>query len=380
MGLIKLNCSNCGATLEFDEHQKTGFCSHCGTKHVLEDVKNTTINNFNNEFTIEKANFINGPSEENLLDRAKQFKKNGDLKNALIYVNKVLDINSKNMEAQRLLEEAIFINGRYLSYFKINDIDEKIGKINSEKDLKLKEEMFKQLVISLDFYVTSSKHSYSKCLQSVLSILNKWKSDGVNAAFKLSENLRKQDLNIVSSQSKENNQELKIKPEKELKKQESEPKRLYVILLLVIVLLGIIVGYSIFVIVNYVQETKGSNGETRSKEISVGSFYTHNNISYKVNSATINDDNSNNVLMNIKIHIKNLSHTSEELSISTFYLITPNGSKFLPISSVQKLKLRANSEEILTIAFEILNKEKGDYKLYLDLFMISADPYVLINN
>ncbi len=88
MGLISLNCPNCGAKLDnLDDSRDMYFCTYCG--HTITHDK--TI--------IEHRGSINltGVANENsLLQRAKNFMEEGDFANAKAYCDRVLDINPAN--------------------------------------------------------------------------------------------------------------------------------------------------------------------------------------------------------------------------------------------------------------------------------------------
>lgn len=378
MGLINLNCSNCGADLEFDEKQKIGFCSHCGTKHILEDINNTIINNVKNEIKIESANIVNGPSEDNLLGRAMQFKQNGDLKNALSYANKVLDINSKNEEANKFINEAICIEGKYLTSFKIDEINEYLDKINSETNLEKAEFLFKELVVSIDSFIFGTKQQYSKCSKTVISFLNEWRQFGLNKAYKLVEKLNKQiTTNINDTNDKVVVSKTVLVPPKENVKRE----RPNYIILLGVIILGIIVGYLLFLLINTIIN---NYKESEAVVVEVGEVYTYDNISYMVKRASIVEKKQSSLgdytdyYMDIVIEVENNSAALMILKIETFYLISPNGEEYLLAVGKDDIQISSGSKNIITISFKNIQKETGCYKLYYDLFSNNNDPCVLI--
>ena len=190
MGLVKLNCSNCGAELEFDEKQKIGFCSHCGTKHVLEDVKNTTINNISNEYKIENATINNGPTEESLLKRAIAFKNQGDLLNAYLYANKVLDINLENVDAKNIIEKSFYLCEKFLTatqVLKLNSLVKEYGNLPADQ----KSKNFSEIVIIAESFVCGSRKLYMNCSYETINLITTWTKRGIEAAYKESEENRK---------------------------------------------------------------------------------------------------------------------------------------------------------------------------------------------
>ncbi|MBE6816708.1 MAG: TFIIB-type zinc ribbon-containing protein [Ruminococcaceae bacterium] len=86
MGFVKLNCPNCGANIELSEDREYGFCSFCGTKVVQEKI------------VVEHRGHISVDgiaNEDSLLDRAFIFIEDGDFSKAVVYLEKVLDINPR---------------------------------------------------------------------------------------------------------------------------------------------------------------------------------------------------------------------------------------------------------------------------------------------
>lgn len=82
---INCKCPNCKTVVEFDSKAESGFCSNCGTKINIKEV-------MDNEKNIEK----------NLADAKKYFDKE-DFNKALVAINKLLEIDSTNVEAIRLI-------------------------------------------------------------------------------------------------------------------------------------------------------------------------------------------------------------------------------------------------------------------------------------
>ena len=84
--MLQLKCPNCGADIALDDTREFGFCSYCGTKVLLDEYKKR----------------VDGiPRIANLLLRADDFLKQGNVEKAKEYYNRVLDIDIHNNEANR---------------------------------------------------------------------------------------------------------------------------------------------------------------------------------------------------------------------------------------------------------------------------------------
>jgi len=120
--MIKGTCTSCSGQIEFGESVKKGFCLHCGTQFITEDV----VNNFNtiNNIKIENAVIQSGPSEQNLLKRAKEFYTKGEFDMASVYADKVLDLNSENKEAQQILDTQFIFLSTLLTIEQVSRIAE----------------------------------------------------------------------------------------------------------------------------------------------------------------------------------------------------------------------------------------------------------------
>lgn len=67
MPLVKAICTNCGGTLEVDKDKDAAICPFCNTAYIVEKaIQQFQISNTN---YIENATFINGETEERLLER-----------------------------------------------------------------------------------------------------------------------------------------------------------------------------------------------------------------------------------------------------------------------------------------------------------------------
>ena len=103
MGFVAAKCTNCGANIKVDENKDAGICQHCATAFVTEKVINNYVNNYNIEKAhIENANInmdISDKLKENyyrLIKRAIDMKKVHDVYE---YSNKLYELNPDNMMA-----------------------------------------------------------------------------------------------------------------------------------------------------------------------------------------------------------------------------------------------------------------------------------------
>lgn len=105
MKLVKLACPNCNANLEIEETREFAFCTYCGTKIAIQkDVPLISTNKViinNGVFITDNTENNNEakPSIENLILRAEDFFKKGKIDDAIIYFNRVLDIDIHNERA-----------------------------------------------------------------------------------------------------------------------------------------------------------------------------------------------------------------------------------------------------------------------------------------
>ena len=83
-----IKCQSCGATIEIDTNASLLACEYCGTK---------IYNKLMSEKESKKDDILS--SVKNLLIRADNFELGGDIANARVYYNRVLDIDPGNVEA-----------------------------------------------------------------------------------------------------------------------------------------------------------------------------------------------------------------------------------------------------------------------------------------
>lgn len=96
MPFVEAKCTNCGANLQVDNSKEAGICNHCGTAFITEKV----INNYYSVTNI-SANTVNitEGSLENYFILAKNAQETSNNKEAILYYNKVLQINPNHYES-----------------------------------------------------------------------------------------------------------------------------------------------------------------------------------------------------------------------------------------------------------------------------------------
>ena len=84
MKMAQLNCPNCGATLTFEDGIDILYCSHCGTKVVIEDLSKEIIE--------AKVKFKQFEHEERMLDKTQKFKRSENRHHSIGQVIKTIII------------------------------------------------------------------------------------------------------------------------------------------------------------------------------------------------------------------------------------------------------------------------------------------------
>lgn len=148
--LVPAKCTSCGGSLTLDPKQETAVCPYCNTSFLVKEaINNFNIGSMNGDIHVGKATInVNSINKENLLERAKHYECSNDFDNALVYYNKVLDIDVKDSEAnlgihraKQKMEEYIYITGKIPHLFSKDDIYEvrrtklTIIKGNGKKDI-----------------------------------------------------------------------------------------------------------------------------------------------------------------------------------------------------------------------------------------------------
>ncbi len=99
---VPAKCTACGGQLIVDPSLQAAVCPYCNTTFIVKQA----INNYNVTMTgnvnVGSATInVQGASTDNLIARANAFEAENDFKNALVYYNRVLDIDINNVEAQQ---------------------------------------------------------------------------------------------------------------------------------------------------------------------------------------------------------------------------------------------------------------------------------------
>lgn len=95
MAFVSLNCPNCGAAIELDNSREFGFCQYCGTKIVQDKI----VVEHRGSVSIDRTNEI-----DNLLNRAQEMINKNAFREAEVYFNRVLDIDTTNSIARKGLD------------------------------------------------------------------------------------------------------------------------------------------------------------------------------------------------------------------------------------------------------------------------------------
>ena len=100
VSFVPAKCTNCGAALQVDPSQEAAICRFCNTPFLVEKA----INNYNisvsGNLQVASATInVQGANADNLIRRAKEFEARRELRNALDYYERVLDIDVGNHEA-----------------------------------------------------------------------------------------------------------------------------------------------------------------------------------------------------------------------------------------------------------------------------------------
>lgn len=114
--LTPAKCTNCGANLQVDATQVTALCPFCNSAYVVQQAINNFNVNLNGNINVGQA-VINVSSQgdiNNLLIRAYDFERHNKFCDAGKYYNKVLDIDAKNIEAQKGIKRLDHIHTNYV--------------------------------------------------------------------------------------------------------------------------------------------------------------------------------------------------------------------------------------------------------------------------
>lgn len=90
----KLQCELCGGTLLMDDNGDFASCESCGMKYKRDTIKKMIVE-YGGPVQVESIANIH-----NLLARAREFEESGEVKKAIDYYNRVLDLDMNNSEAK----------------------------------------------------------------------------------------------------------------------------------------------------------------------------------------------------------------------------------------------------------------------------------------
>ena len=94
-GMKAIVCELCGGN-ELLKDSGVFVCQHCGTKYTLEEAR---------KLIVEGTVSVNGiAGQDNLLQRAKEFERQGEIDRAIEYYNRVLDLDLDHAEAKAAIE------------------------------------------------------------------------------------------------------------------------------------------------------------------------------------------------------------------------------------------------------------------------------------
>lgn len=98
--LVPAKCTNCGGQLTVDAKQKSAICPFCNSSFIIEQAINNYNVQINGNMNVGNATInINGLNTANLVARAVAFESQNNLKTALEYFDRVLDIDINNADA-----------------------------------------------------------------------------------------------------------------------------------------------------------------------------------------------------------------------------------------------------------------------------------------
>lgn len=190
MSFIAAKCSECGANISIDQGKKIGYCHHCGTKFITQDM---IVQNITNQIYNESING-NNVNRQAVLDKLLLKYYNGEniqeqsLKD---YAWKVLELDNTNVLA---------------NFVEFEDIknSNNIKKILCDNDAKLSEDLFFTV---FKFLTTTKFYDNSKTAEMPSIILNSNQSveNKVMLLLLVSQNLYDSTLDQVLHNIVENN-------------------------------------------------------------------------------------------------------------------------------------------------------------------------------
>ena len=99
MPLVECKCTNCGAVLKVDKDKDAAICEFCQTPFIVQKAINNynTINNISDSVVNIYNNNLN--EKENLIKRMFTFLEEGNVKDALLYSERILDLDPECADA-----------------------------------------------------------------------------------------------------------------------------------------------------------------------------------------------------------------------------------------------------------------------------------------
>lgn len=130
MGMIPVNCPNCGADIQLDDSREFGFCNYCGTKVIQEKV----VVEHRGSVQLDKKSEI-----DNYLKIIKRNAKKDDVHVIREYCKKILEIDAENVEANlyQVIAQRMVIDDLRLKM--INSSSEDIIELVKSKEQSMEE-------------------------------------------------------------------------------------------------------------------------------------------------------------------------------------------------------------------------------------------------
>lgn len=103
--LVPAKCTSCGGQLTVDPSQQAAVCPYCGSAFIVDKAINNYNVTMNGNISVGGATInVQGLNSDNLIARANDFEDKNDFENALIYYNRVLDMDITNAKAKEGVE------------------------------------------------------------------------------------------------------------------------------------------------------------------------------------------------------------------------------------------------------------------------------------
>lgn len=167
--LVPAKCTSCGGQLTVNPSQQAAVCPFCNSAFIVEQAINNYNIQMNGTLSVGSATInVQGLNSDNLIARAKSFEEQDDFDNALIYFNRVLDMDINNDEAKQGVQrveqkkmEYVFFKSQSNNLFSKPDIVEvKRNRITVTKANGKSEDFFFNKMKNLDFTLVSIQFDY----------------------------------------------------------------------------------------------------------------------------------------------------------------------------------------------------------------------------